>query len=280
MSGRRPNLFILGSHRCGTTAMFEFLGEHPQIHPADLKEPHYFTPWRNARTLDEYLALFAGATSETWLLEATPEYLHVPDAPRRIRELSPEARGIVMVRDPVDQLRSLYDHRALYLPDPVGLAEAGRDAQTDELFWRRVHAGEGLERLLSVFPRSDVHVVVFDDFREDNAREYRRVLEFLEVDPSFTPRFRTVWPTSVPRSRTLQRILWGEGRVTRTVARRVVPERLRKAAFEHAARLNRRRERETPLDVEVARELWRRLEADVELLSRLLDRDLVSLWRR
>ncbi len=277
---RRPNLFIVGAHRCGTSAMFEFLGAHPEIYPSVTKEPHYFTPARNTRTLDEYLELFAGSTTEPWLLDATPEYLYTEEALRLIREFSPEARAIVMVRDPIEQMRSLHDMYVLFRPEPIDLAHDLAGPRAERLYWNRVRSGVNLSRLLAIFPPDNVHTVVYDDFRADNAGEYRRVLEFLGVDTSFTPQFRAVIPTKTVRSRTLQRSLWDGSGALRAIARATLPKRIRKKGFNWAARLNWRRSAQSQIDPDLAQELWRKLEPDVELLSRLLDRDLVSLWRR
>src|SRR5581483_2495692 len=208
-SMRRPNLFILGAPRCGTTAMFTFLGEHPEIHPSRIKEPYFFSRERSARQAGEYLALFSGATTERWLLEASPHYIHTPQAPQRIREFSPAARAIVMIRDPVEQIRSLHDQRVLehlQRSDDLGTELASGEAR--ETYLPSVRSGENLARVLAVFPREDVHVIVFDDFRADNAAAYRRALEFLGVESSFMPQLRTINPTSEPRSLPLQRMLW------------------------------------------------------------------------
>lgn len=276
---RRPNLFILGAARCGTSAMFEFLGAHPEIHPSRVKEPRYFDPTRNTRSLDEYLALFTAATDERWLVEATPTYISTPGAPQRIREFSAHARAIVLVRDPVDQMRSIHAFRVFLQ------REESADLRTElsllkEGYWRNVRSGKNLSRVLGAFPREAVHVIVYDDFRADVGLAYRQTLDFLEIDPSFVPRFRIVNPTSTPRSRTLQAMLWRDGGPLRAVARAVLPDRMRKKAFHFAASLNRRPEAVPPIDPGLAAELWRELEPDVELLSRLLDRDLVALWRR
>lgn len=277
---RRPNLFILGAPRCGTSALFEFLGAHPDVHPCQIKEPRYFIP-AGDRSLDEYVRLFAGATDEPWLLEATPGYLSTPDAPRQIREFSPQARAIVMVRNPIEQLRSLHRLR-VFLRREHSLDLAAELSMNDaqDIYWKRVRSGENLARVLEVFPRQDVHVIVHDDFRADNASEYRRVLEFLAIDDSFAPRFRTINPSSEPRSQALQRVLWRDGGVVRAIGRTIVPEQLRKAAFDSAATFNRRRLPDSEIDPELASALWRSLEPDVELLGSLLDRDLVGLWGR
>jgi len=258
--------------------MFELLGAHPEIFPSSIKEPHYFVPGHK-RTLREYLDLFSGATNERWLLEATPHYLLVDDTPGRIREFSPDSKAIVMVRDPVELLHSSHDLRKLIQREPDDLRTALGRADA-ERYWRIGRLGEQLERLFGAFPRDDIHVVVYDDFAADNAAEYRRVLDFLDVNPDFTPRFRSVNPSGEARSASLQRALWREDSGLKSAARTLLPRSLRTRAWKTLHHLNRRPRPRSPLDDEVARTIWLRLEPDVAVLSRLLDRDLVALWRR
>lgn len=253
--------------------MFDALGAHPDIHPARVKEPEFFVrPEERApvpdsdRSLEEYLDLFAQASDERWLLEASTAYLSSPEAPWRIRDFSPEARAIVMIRDPVEQLRSIHALRvSVRWQRSFDLL---KDIEADgAYYWKRVRSGENLSRLLGVFPRDEFHVVVYDDFEASDATEYRRVLEFLGVDPLFTPEFRRLNSFET------------RNRVIRSIGRRVLPERVRQKARAGAAHLSRHPS-PRPLDSAVAAYLWERVEPDVEVLSRLLDRDLVTLWRR
>jgi sulfotransferase family protein len=280
-SGLRPNLFILGAPRCGTTAMWTFLGAHPEIFAPWFKEPGYFIPGERrpgAKTREEYLGLFADAGQERWLLEGSTYYLSTPAAPALIREFSPEARAIVMV-NPADQISSHYDFRRFYLEEPHDIRSALEGPDAEQRYVRYARYGEQLERVLEVFPRTAVHIVVYDDFLTDNEAEYRRVLEFLDVHTGFTPSLDRVGPSlSGYRSYGLQRLLFSDQGTVRAASRVLVPRSLRRTAWQTAHRLNRRRGR-SRLEPELAGLVWRRLERDVERLSALLDRDLVALWR-
>jgi len=264
--------------------MFEFLGEHPDIYPSRIKEPKFFLSEderapgpEGERSLSGYLHLFVGATDQRWLLEASTGYLWSPDAARRIREFTPDARAVVMVRDPVEQIRSLHAHR-VFLRWHRSLDLLADIDEDGAFYWKRVCSGKNLRRVLETFSRDDVHTIVYDDFAASNKSEYRRVLEFLGVDPSFTPHFQAVNASFSPRSQAIQQALWGGRGVLRAITRVVLPEKVRKRGFSVASLLNRRSPR--PLDPDVTKGLWQQLEADVELLSSLLGRDLVSLWRR
>ena len=127
---RRPNFFILGAPKCGTTALSEYLREHPRAFVSQPKEPHYFcgdfdyyyAPGQ--RSEEHYLRLFDAATDDHLAVgEASVWYLYSADAARNIAAFDPATRVIVMLRNPVDLVPSLHS-QLLYMldedePDPA-----------------------------------------------------------------------------------------------------------------------------------------------------------------
>ena len=123
----RPDVLIIGAPKAGTTALHAALARHPQIYASPVKEPKYYMcadapppayAGRVMRTAsrsgsgggEDYAALFADAPEDALRLESTPFYLYLPDARRRIAEELPEARLIVVVRDPIDRAYSNWMH--------------------------------------------------------------------------------------------------------------------------------------------------------------------------
>ncbi|MFQ5570582.1 MAG: sulfotransferase, partial [Rhodothermales bacterium] len=110
----RPDFFIVGAPKCGTTAMFRYLQEHPEIY-LPKKEFHHFgsdlrPPNYQGRNRDRavYLSLFAGVTTEKRIGEASVWYLYSKKAAREIKAFAPEADVIIMLRNPVEMMYSLY----------------------------------------------------------------------------------------------------------------------------------------------------------------------------
>ncbi|NLF38083.1 sulfotransferase, partial [bacterium] len=106
MTMRLPDFFIVGAPKSGTTALHAYLGRHPSIFVPARKEPHFFgsdivSP-AFVRDRDAYLSLFAGATTEARVGEASIWYLYSKRAAREIKEFNPDARIIIMLRNPVD----------------------------------------------------------------------------------------------------------------------------------------------------------------------------------
>jgi len=111
---RKPDFFIVGAPKCGTTSMYHYLRQHDQIFMPDEKEPHYFgedlkkRPDKFIDNEDEYLNLFKDAKPDQKLGEASTFYLYSKSASREIKEYNPDAKIIIMLRNPIDFLNSLH----------------------------------------------------------------------------------------------------------------------------------------------------------------------------
>jgi len=200
---KRPNFFIAGAPKCGTTALCEYLRHHPAVFFSDPKEPHYFAEdfdaHRMVRDLASYEALFADANAEHQRVgEGSVLYLYSAVAFERIRAFNPEARIIVMLRNPMEMIPSQHQQYlgSLYEDEPsLEQAWALQDEraagryiprlcrQPELLAYKKIgRFGEQLERLWQIFPREQTMVIVFDDFVADTRKVYLQVLAFLGLE--------------------------------------------------------------------------------------------------
>lgn len=200
---KRPDFFIAGAPKAGTTALYSYLQDHPDICMCSLKEPHYFATdfprYPRITREDEYLRLFRSCTEEHAAVgEASVWYLYSTEAARNMRAFAPAARIIVMLRNPVDLIHSMHQ-QALY--------NFNEDEPDFERAWRLQEArkrgehiprgcraeqilqygdvgalGTQLRRLLAIFPREQVLSLFFDDLLEDPASVYEATLRFLGVE--------------------------------------------------------------------------------------------------
>src|ERR1700747_3640485 len=114
-SGPRPNFFIVGAPKAGTTALYSYRAQHPEVFMSRLKEPQFFASdicgnQRNVTTLSEYLKLFEDAHALA-IGEASTCYLASPGAAEQIRSVCQEPRIIVMLRNPVDVMYAEHSER-------------------------------------------------------------------------------------------------------------------------------------------------------------------------
>jgi len=299
---RRPDFFILGAPKCGTTALSEYLRAHPRIFMSTPKEPHffcedfdyYYAPGR--RSLDHYLRLFEAADERHLAAgEASVWYLYSRVAARRIAEFRPDARAIVMVRNPLEMVPSLHGQllyevdedqpdvrRAWELQGPRARGErlpAGVRVPAFLQYGEAAMLGAQLRRVYESIPRERVLVLVFDDLRADARAVYLRALEFLGVPDDGRTDFPRVNPNTVHRAPAVARLTQRPPRAAMAAARAVkrLAGRERLGILDRVRARNRVEAERAPLDPRFLDALAAHFRDDVALLSELIGRDL-SHW--
>ncbi len=198
----RPNFFVVGAPKCGTTALAEYLGSHPRAYLSTPKEPFYFCAdlpgLGHAGSEREYLRLFERAPAGAKAVgEATTLYLYSTVALPAIRRFAPDAKILVLLRNPVEiahafhseQLSNLFESEASF-ERAWALQEERRAGRSVPRFCREpmllqyraiASVGSQLERLYAIFPPEQVKVLWFDDLCQDAAALYRETLDFLAL---------------------------------------------------------------------------------------------------
>ena len=201
-----PDFLIAGVPKAGTTALHAALVRHPDLFLPTVKEPKFFLSdgpppttggpgdvqtyqehvWRRT----DYEALFGPAPAGALRGEATPFYLYDLEAHNRIQSLVPEAKLILLLRDPVDRAHSNWTHlwNAGLEPEADFLAacraEEQRKAAGWAAFWHYTSQGmygQQVQHLLKVFPREQVLLLRYRDLKDAPGATLDRVCEFLGV---------------------------------------------------------------------------------------------------
>ncbi len=283
-----PNFLILGAQKAGTTSLYQYLGQHPEIFMSPVKEPQFFSldggrlPEHDPRrplTLSEYHRLFDGVRREQAIGEASTSYLDSRRAARRIQRSIPEARLIAVLRDPAERAHSHYVfNRNRQLDDVPTFSRAL------ELEDERLAAGLGpryqyrkkgfyhaqLTYYFRLFDRRQVRVFLYEDFRDRPLQMVQTIFRFLGVDDGFEPDMAVKYNVSgLPRNRATA-VLLRKLHPLRCYLERRLPPRL-------VSRLGKgliRPEEQTPGLRRMLTELYRE---DILKLQDLIDRDL-SAW--
>jgi len=298
---RQPNFFIVGAPKCGTSSLYSHLGQHPDVFMSEVKEPNFFAvdlSFPVIRDRDGYLQLFAAARDEKRIGEASTWHLFSPEAPTKIKEFCPDAKIIIMLRNPVDMIYSLHAQSVFSGHEDVLDFAAALEAEADRKrglrlpkfaigvkgrFYRDVGLYSAqVQRYFDAFGRANVKVIIFDDFKRDTAGIYRETCEFLGIDPNFQPVFEIVQAHASRRSIILRNFIWllWSPPVQR-LRKAVLPpsvQRLGKRLAQSLDRFNSKQERRPPLDPALRQQLQEEFAPDVERLSQLLGRDLTSPW--
>lgn len=288
---RFPDFYLVGAPKCGTTTLYDTLRQHPQLQMPATKELLYFgsdLSFGNRPSAEEYLAQFAGLDRVGRVGTAHTAYLQSRRAPEEIHAVRPDARIIVMLRNPVEMLPSWHSELLYEAIEDLPDFEDALAAEPDRRRGFRLpkHAGNGyvealyyrdvadfsaqVARYFDVFGREQVHVVLFDDLRTDPGGVARAVFEFLDVDPDFVPELTVSNANKALRSRKLQELFFHTEGSVRRAGRIVLPRSVRRRLVEMNTRTTPRAE----LSPEVRTRLEEEFRGEVARLSRLLDRDL------
>lgn len=206
-----PDFIIIGAQKCGTTSLYQYLGQHPAIAPALKKEVHFFdsnfdrgVQWYRAHFPTVLYRHYARKVQGYRLItgEASPYYLFYPHAPRRVLELLPRVKLIVLLRNPVDRAYSHYQMQKKKGLEPLSFAES-IEAEPERLrgerekmladenylslnYKRYSYLARGiyvdqLQAWLRLFPKEQVLILKSEDFYTNPPAVYKQVLAFLEV---------------------------------------------------------------------------------------------------
>lgn len=293
-----PDVAIVGHPKCGTTALHEMLRQHPQLFLPALKEPWYFAPDvdvafrrpapRRRLTWPEYEQLFRPAGPAQLRGEATTGYLVSQVAAGEIAAVNPAARVIAVLREPSAFVRSFHFEllkverdRPENLRDALAAEVALPPDRRTEAFVRYT---EQLRRFHRVFPSEQVLVVIYDDYRRDNAGTLRRILGFLGVDDRLAvdrTELNHARLVRAPRAAALlHRVAAAPGPVSGAVkqaVKTVVPRSTRRTAL---GALFRFASVPPPADEDgdLTAALRARFAPEVRELGDYLGRDLCALW--
>ncbi len=297
----KPNFFIVGAPKCGTSSMYYYLKQHPDIFMSKLKEPHYFSMDLLSRTHDyrikninTYLKLFANVSNEKRIGEASASYLYSKVAAENIKEFNPNARIIIMLRNPCDAVCSMFKMLVSNTTENILDLEMALEAEIDRLkgisipkyirfnhlccYKESVSYSKQIKRYYDVFDKKCVKIILLDDIKEDSGRVYKETLQFLEIQNKYLPNFEIRNASSAVRNLRVRRLL-----VTTPLFKKILVmvtnENIRhsignilSAYFDR----NNRNIKPIIIDRTIIR-LKNELKVEVEDLSRLLNRDL-SHW--
>jgi len=209
-----PNFLIIGAAKAGTTSLYDWLRQHPDVFMPAFKEPKFFAwdgasggggPVVQVTRRADYEALFAGAGGATAIGEASTLYLTHPRAPERAAAAIPAARLIASLRDPVERAFSIYQMNLRLFGANAGL-DFPAALRADPALRQGYHPA--LTRWRAHFDPGQLRVILFEDLARDAPGTLAGLFGFLGVDPGFAPDVTKVAnPGGLPRSRRLHRLL-------------------------------------------------------------------------
>jgi hypothetical protein len=296
-----PNFYLAGSGRCGSTSLDAYLRAHPDIFMSPVKEPNYFSygygkvpfagPGRqqfyesSVKSLDAYRALFRGAGRAPAIGEASINYILHPEACAGIRELTPEAKLVFSLRQPVERAWSSFQRSRLHgLEQEEDFSRAWRDDERRRQagHWTCIHRykslyGQHLRCWFDTFPREQIMVILFEELRANPVATMQKLYAFLGVDPAFRPDTSIVHNQTGEIDNPVFRAFWRRSAGLRASLVPFTPTAWRGRLFRLLARGDRIRKADTPLPGKLKAKFTAELTDDIAAAESLIGRDL-SVW--
>ena len=266
--GLRPNFFVVGVVKGGTTSLYHYLDQHPEVYlppvketnhfaAADIRPEHFLPEYATDVRIDldayiangmkqqvhiahvndekHYKALFSRANGAKAVGEISNSYMICPSAALAIHEFNPEAKIIVVLRNPISRVWSQYlmNLREAKTANRAFADEIFADAEADPKGWGVNHQylelgnyASQLARYFELFGRERVKIVFFEEYKASPGDVMRELCTFLEIDPDFAFDFSVKSnKASLPRSASLNTLLVKSGAVK--FAKSITPKPLR-----------------------------------------------------
>ena len=184
-----PDFLIIGAARCGTSSLWANLAEHPRIRPplpeaflqyaSNHKEIHFFDKEHKFRKgADFYRRFFVGPPQKFFYFESTPNYLYQPKVPKRVKTLLPDAKFIVMLRNPVDRAWSHYCNWKI----KSRLDESVFYSPKSEILKKGIYYAQ-LSRWFEYFDRDQFLIIRSEDYFANERLVIKKTFEFLGLQP-------------------------------------------------------------------------------------------------
>lgn len=300
----RPGLFppavhIIGAPKCGTTALAGYLAEHPQIAFSRPKETHHYaTDLQGLRRSDDdtsYRALYSPTPAARLMMEGSVWYLYSQTAIPAILKDRPDAKFIVMLRNPVKMLPSLHlqllhaldedetDFRTAWnLSEKRARGEAipkSCRAPATLIYTRTAAYGAMLDRLFAMVPRDRCKVFFQEEMARDTEGTYRETLEFMGIDDDNRQDFPRINEAKTTKSRFLHYIV-ARGRPARQMISKPIKRLTGKSSLgvlQGVKKWNNVKAGPVDVPIDLQEEIAEHYAADMARLGDLLGRDLRAL---
>lgn len=298
-----PNFLLIGAAKYGTSSMYRYLDQHPEIYMSRNKEPNFFAyeGWQpnysgpgdaeastnrlSVTNIQDYQALFQGVRSEKAIGEASTFYLYIPETPSRIKHYIPNGKLIAILRHPVDRSYSFYLHLRRDGREPLRdfhqalEQEERRMANNWSPVWRYKQFGfysVQLQRYLEQFDRSQMKIYLYEDWQSKPLEVMQDIFQFLGVDERFVPDMSVRYNRSshIYKSTLVYNLLTKPSGI-KDILRPLIPTKLRQSMAANVYRKNM--DKPKPLTPKMRRQLLPIFREDILKLQDILGRDL-SKW--
>lgn len=287
----KPNFFIVGQTRSGTTTLYHHLRQHPEVfivHTGSGFTPQFFGKFPTVNTEEEYLKIYSEVKNEKRIGEKNTDTLIDLESAEQIHHYYPDAKIIINLRNPIDVMLSVHnlmvnaaavekiiDFEKALDAEKIRLEEELKNPGTHNpfLFYRKTaRYVDQVKKYVDIFGLENIHIQIFDDFKKNPIKEFQIICRFLDIDDTFVPAMEHYNKRRVSRSKTLQSLVNKTGGTKFRKIIRKIPK------IQNAYNLiNRPYATKDQISNELKEQMKKELKPEIEELSKLIKRDL-TFW--
>jgi len=286
------DFFIVGAPKAGTTSLYHYLNEHPEVCMSSVKEPDFFSDsdiynqglyYRTDRinTIEKYESLFQGKEETQKLGEASVSYLFYDAVPKKIKEYNVKGKIIIMLRNPTERAFSHYlmDYRLGLLSTPLEkIIEVNSNLKKLKLHYQQyIELGlyyKQIKRYFDVFEKENIHIIFYDELKIDAETIVKNVYKFIGVDSNFSATVGKKHNTySMPKHNLIRKIyslVWFRNLLNVIMPKRII-KKIKSNLF--------KRDKKPELDLVLRNKMIELFVQDITFLETLLSKDL-SRWKK
>ncbi|MDJ0707457.1 MAG: sulfotransferase [Leptolyngbyaceae cyanobacterium MO_188.B28] len=293
-----PNFLVIGAPKAGTTALYHYLKEHPQVFMSPIKEPKFFAlegervdfqgphDYKKDYVTDinAYHTLFKDVSDESAIGEVSPWYLYLPKTAERINHYIPNTKLITILRDPVERAYSHFsslvskDHEPLTDFTQAMEAEEMRMRNNWSPRWHYKQRGfyySQIKRYFNLFDQSQIKIYLYEDFKANPIGVLQDIFRFIEVDDEFAPNISQKHHVTYMRRNEVLHKFFVEENLAKSILKPLISSNLRQCVKANLINLNIRKR--PKLQPEVRKRFIEVYREDILNLQGLIQRDL-SAW--
>ena len=294
-----PNTFLIGAQKAATTSLYSWLSQHPEIcAPMTVKDYAFFTRDDFFNNGLESLSRFyeEDFNGEKIVLQGSVHYIYFEKALKRIQNEFPDAKFLLVLRNPVERAISAYEYAVKFNYETLGIeaafaAEEDRKTDPDNRVRSELtYKSHGLyykqiKTFLKYFSEEQLKVILYEDIANQPERVVKNTFGFLNVNDSFKPNLESMNQTGRVKNKTFQKLAFGNSKFRNFITRKVMPLFLSQKAKDklrwkmiHLNTKDSGQDYLSGLDPQFRRELNDFFKKDIEALEHFLSRDL-SHWK-
>jgi len=286
---KKPNFFIVGAARSGTTTLYYILKKHPQIFMSATKEPNFFCEdqyYKKINNWEEYLGLFKKVKNEKIVGEASVKYLYSKTAASNIKFKIKNPKILILLRNPLNRAFSHYrwekraDKEKLNFKDAIK-KEPERINQGWSFSYHYTQVGmyyKQVKRFIDTFGRKNVKIILFEEFTKNHQKILKEIYEFLEIKPLLHNKISHYNISNKLKIKKINQFM-GKNYLIQRWLKKIIPSEMRKKIVYYI--INKLNVSQPKIEINLSKQeklnLYKKFIPDIKKLGSLTKKDF-SIW--